>query len=90
MSDADEYRAFILNASSQDLIRQLNLELKEPLTSSHSIVQMLMMLQNPTPTIQRKLESGELDPAQMLLQISENIMRALDVIDFYRDTLGAN
>ena len=85
MSDA--YRDFILNADGRSLIQQLNLELKDPLVSAQAVVNMLVMMQNPSPAMQQKLESGEIDPNQLLQQISEAITRTLDVIDFYRETL---
>ncbi len=85
---SDDYRTFIANADPQALIHQLNLELKDPLVSAQAVVNMLVMMQNPSPGMQQKLESGELDPAQMLQQISEAITRTLDVIDYYRETLN--
>jgi hypothetical protein len=90
MSDADSYRAFILNADTRALMQQLNLDLKDPLVSAQNLVHMLLMMQNPSPAMQRKLESGEIDPGQMIQQVSESINRALDVIDFYRGTLDGN
>jgi len=87
MSDADSYRAFILNADTRALMQQLNLDLKDPLVSAQNLVHMLLMMQNPSPAMQRKLESGEIDPGQMIQQVSDTINRALDVIDFYRETL---
>ena len=87
MSDADAYRTFILDADKNALMQQLNLDLKEPLVSAQNLVNMLLMMQNPSPAMQRKLDSGELDPGQMIAQIAETITRALDVIDFYRSTL---
>ena len=87
MSNEDTYRSFIQTATARDLMHQLNLDLKEPLTSAEATVNMLMMLQNPSPAICAKLENGEIDPGQMLQQLSENLIRALDVIDFYRQTL---
>jgi len=90
MPEADDYRAFILNADPRALIRQLNLDIKDPLASAQAIVNMLAMLQTPSPTMQRKVQSGEIDQAQLIQQLTEAINRALDVIDFYRDTLEAN
>ena len=87
MSDTDSYRAFILNADTRALMQQLNLDLKDPLVSAQNLVNMLTMMQNPSPAMQRKLESGEIDPAQLIAQVAESINRALDVIDFYRETL---
>ena len=90
MSDADSYRAFILNADTRALMQQLNLDLKDPLVSAQNLVHMLLMMQNPSPAMQRKLESGEIDPGQMIQQVAESINRALDVIDFYRGTLDGS
>ena len=57
------------------------------LVSAQNLVNMLTMMQNPSPAMQRKLESGEIDPGQVIQQVAESINRALDVIDFYRETL---
>jgi hypothetical protein len=84
---SDDYRNFILSASSSDLIAQLSLEIKEPLVSSQNLVHILMMILDPSPAMQRKLDSGEIDPAAMLGQITQNLTRALDVLDYYRQTL---
>jgi hypothetical protein len=89
MSDTDDYRAFILNADTRALMHQLNLDIKDPLASAQAVVNMLAMLQNPSPAMQRKIQSGEIDPAQLLQQLTDQISRALDVLDFYRDTLEA-
>ncbi len=83
----DAYRDFILNADTRALMQQLNLELKEPLVSAQAIVNMLAMMQNPSPAMLKKMESGEIDPNGMIQQLTESINRALDVIDFYRETL---
>jgi hypothetical protein len=90
MSEADDFRAFILNADTRALMRQLNLDIKDPLASAQAVVNMLAMLQNPSPAMQRKLESGEIDSAKLIQQLTEAINRALDVLDFYRDTLEAS
>lgn len=87
MSDTDDYRAFILSADTRTLMHQLNLDIKDPLASAQAVVNMLAMLQNPSPTMQRKVQSGEIDPGQLIQQLTDAINRALDVIDFYRDTL---
>ena len=89
MSDTDDYRAFILNSDTSTLMHQLNLDVKDPLASAQAVVNMLAMLQNPSPAMQRKIQSGEIDPAKLLQQLTDAINRALDVIDFYRDTLDA-
>ncbi len=88
MSDVDAYRTFILGAEPRDLMHQLNLDLKDPLTSAQALVDMLVMLQNPSPGLRRKVDSGEINAAEILQQLSGNLTRALDVIDFYRETLG--
>jgi hypothetical protein len=85
---SDEYRAFIQSASPQELFQQLNLEVKQPLVSAQNVINILMMTLNPSPSMQRKLESGEIDPAAMLTELTEDITRVLDVIDFYRESLG--
>ena len=83
----DSYRDFILTADPRALMHQLNLELKNPLVSAQALINMLVMMQNPSPTMQRKIESGEINLEEMLQQLNEAITRSLDVIDFYRDTL---
>ena len=90
MSDADSYRTFILNADKRAMMQQLNLDLKNPLVSAQNLVNMLTMMQNPSPAMQQKLQSGEIDPGQLIQQVSESINRALDVIDFYRETLDGS
>ena len=66
MSDQiEEFKQFILSADSQALVRQLNSDVKTPLVSAQNIVNMLVMMQNPSPVIQRKLDSGELNPAEV-------------------------
>ena len=90
MSDTDSYRTFILNADKRAMMQQLNLDLKNPLVSAPNLVNMLMMMQNPSPAMQQKLETGEIEPGQLIQQVSESINRALDVIDFYRETLDGS
>ena len=89
MSDQpDEYRQFILSADSRSLIRQLNMDVKNPLTSAQNIANMLVMITNsPSQAIQRKLESGELNPAEMAEQLVGLLNQAFDILDFYRNTL---
>ncbi len=84
---SDDYRDFILTADPRALMHQLNLELKNPLVSAQAVINMLVMMQNPSPAMQRKIESGEINIDEMLQQVNEAITRSLDVIDFYRDTL---
>ena len=83
----DEYKQFILTADQRALVRQLGMDIKAPLTSAQNIVKMLTMMQTPSPAIQSKIESGELNPADMLEQLTSLIHQVFDVLEFYRDTL---
>ncbi len=83
----DEYKQFILSADSRALVRQLSMDLKAPLTSAQNIANMLTMMQKPSASIQRKIESGELNPEAMLTQLTELMQQAFDIREFYRDTL---
>ncbi len=83
----DEYKQFILSADTRSLVRQLGMYLKAPLTTAQNIANMLTMMQNPSASIQRKIDSGELNPEAMLTQLTELMQQAFDVLEFYRDTL---
>jgi hypothetical protein len=88
MTDQIEaYKQFILTADSRSLVHQLNTDVKAPLASAQNIVNMLGMMQNPSPGIQRKIDSGELNPTELLEQLTGLITQVFDVIDFYRSTL---
>ncbi len=88
MSDQyDDYKQFILSAEPRALVRQLNMDIKAPLTSAHNIVNMLVMMQSPSPAMQQKIDSGELNPAEMLEQLGGLLTQVFDVLDFYRTTL---
>ncbi len=89
MSDQyDEQKQFILSADTRTLMRQLNMDLKAPLTSAQNIANMLVLIMNsPSPSIQRKLDSSELNPPQMVEQLSGLLNQAFDVLDLYRNTL---
>lgn len=84
---SDQYRDFLLNASTKELIQQLNLEVKEPLVSAQNTINLLLMALNPSPNVAKKLETGEINPPAMLNQLTEDITRVLDILDFYRATL---
>jgi hypothetical protein len=84
----DEFRQFILNADPRSLIQQLNSDIKSPLVSAQNIANMLAMMQTPTATIQKKIDSGELNATEMLQQMTTLITQVFDVIDFYRETLN--
>jgi hypothetical protein len=83
----DEYKQFILSADGRALMKQLKMDVKTPLVSAQNLVNVLLMLQNPSPATQKKIDSGELDAKEMLSQIGDLLTQALDVIDFYRQTL---
>ncbi len=88
--ELDEYRQFILAADPSALIRQLKMDVKSPLTVAQNLIHMLAMMQAPSPAIQHKIDTGELDPAAMLDQIIGAINQALDILDFYQSTLDGD
>jgi signal transduction histidine kinase len=83
----EDFKQFILAADQRSLVRQLNIDIKTPLTSAQNIVNMLVMMQSPSPAIQQKIDSGEMNPAEMLEQLTGLINQVFDVLDFYRATL---
>ncbi len=83
----DEYKQFILSADPRTLMKQLKGEVKTPLVQAQNLINVLIMMQSPSPATQQKMDRGELDASQMLEQLTEFITQALDVIDFYRNTL---
>jgi signal transduction histidine kinase len=89
MSDQlDEIKQCILSADTRALMRQLNMDLRSPLTSAQNIANMLaLILNSPSPSIQRRLESGELNPPEMVEQLATLLNQAFDVLDLYRNTL---
>jgi hypothetical protein len=84
----EEFRQFIRSADKQALLHQLNTDVKTPLVSAQNILNMLVMMQSPSPAIQKKIASGELNSTEMLTQITELITQVFDVIDFYRNSLS--
>ncbi len=88
MSDQiDEFKQFIVSADPKSLIKQLRSDVKTPLVSAQNLVNVLIMMTDPTPAVQQKIESGELNSSEMLEQLTCFINQALDVIDFYPATL---
>jgi hypothetical protein len=85
--EMDDYKQFILTAQPRDLIKQLKRDVKTPLVSAQNLVNVLIMMQSPTPAIQAKIDSGELNVAETLDQLTALLGQALDVVDFYKDTL---
>ncbi len=83
----EEYKQFILSADPRALMKQLKGDVKTPLISAQNLINVLIMMQAPSPATQQKIESGELNASEMLEQLTEFITQALDVIDFYRNTL---
>jgi hypothetical protein len=83
----EDFKQFILSADPRSLLRQLNRDIKTPLTSAQNLANTLVMMQSPSPTIQQKIDSGELNPAEMLDQLTGLINQVFDVLDFYRATL---
>jgi hypothetical protein len=89
MSDQlDEQKQFILSADTRTLMRQFNMDLRAPLTSAQNIANMLVLILNsPTPSIQHRLDSGELNLPEMVEQLTVLLNQAFDVLDLYRNTL---
>ena len=54
----DEYRQFILSADNRSLMQQLKKDVKTPLISAQNLVNVLAMMQEPSPAVQQKI-SGE-------------------------------
>ncbi len=88
MTDAEEYKRWILSADPRSLIKQLNTEIKSPLVTAQNLINMLWLMQNPSPAVQERIDSGELNREQMLSQIAELIEQVFATIDFYRDSLN--
>jgi hypothetical protein len=88
MTDAEEYKRWIASADPRSLIKQLNMEVKQPLVTAQNLVNMLWLMANPSPAIQERIDNGELNQEQMLSQIGELIEQVFATIDFYRDSLN--
>lgn len=88
VNELEEYRQFILSSDSQALIKQLRTDIKSPLVSAENLVNVLLMMQEPSEAIQQKIDEGELDGREMLVQARELINQVLDLIDFYNTTLN--
>jgi hypothetical protein len=88
MTDAEEYKRWIVSADPRSLIKQLNMEVKQPLVTAQNLVNMLWLMANPSPAIQERIDNGELNQEQMLSQIGELIEQVFATIDFYRDSLS--
>ncbi len=84
---SDDYRNYLLNASKAEVIHQLNAEVREPLIKAQNVVNMLLLTVNPSATMAKKIQAGEINPSELLQQLTDDITRVLDVIDFYRETL---
>lgn len=88
MSDSrDEYKQWILSADPHALIRQLHREIREPLGAAQNLVNLLWLISNPSPQVQKRIESGELDQEQMITQVAEHIDQVFGILDFFRSTL---
>ncbi len=86
--EIEEYKQFILSADARALIKQLRTEVKNPLVSAENLVNVLIMMQNPSDTIQQKIEDGELNAQDMLVQVRELMNQVFDMVDFYHTTLS--
>lgn len=84
---SNDYREFLLNASKEEVIHQLNTDVRQSLIDAQNMVNMLLLTVNPSPAMAKKLESGEINPAAMLEQAAQDLARVFEVIDFYRETL---
>jgi hypothetical protein len=84
---SDDYHDFLVNASKGEVIQQLNTEVRQPLIDAQNLVNMLLLTVNPSPSMAKKMESGEVNPPAMLEQIAQDLARVFEVIDFYRETL---
>jgi hypothetical protein len=88
VDELEAYRQFILSADTQALIKQLRTDIKSSLVSAENLVNVLIMMQEPTEAIQQKIDAGELDAREMLVQTRELINQVFDLIDFYNTTLS--
>ena len=87
----DQFEAlkqFILAADKQSLLHQLNSDVKTPLVSAQNLLNLLVMMQSPSPALQKKIDSGELNATELLTKITLHITQVFDVMDFYRTTLS--
>ena len=66
-------------------IQGAKVELRDPLTNAQNLTNLLIMMMNPSPKIQQKIESGELNAEAMLTSVVESLQRAFSVLDFYRE-----
>jgi hypothetical protein len=84
MNDVDEYKQWIMSTDGRSLLTQLNLDVKAPLVTAQNLITMLQIMCNPSPAIQKRMDSGELNVDAMLGEIVGHISQVFDVIDFYR------
>jgi len=87
MSDYEAYKQWILSADPRSLVHQLDDEVRSRMVSAQNLVNILGMMQNPSPKMQARIDSGELNAVEMLQQISSFIEQAFSVLDFYKSTL---
>ncbi|HRE46432.1 MAG TPA: hypothetical protein PLD47_01800 [Aggregatilineales bacterium] len=87
MSDFEAYKQWILAADPRALVSQLDDEVRAQLVSSQNLINILVMMQNPSPKMQARIESGELNATQMLEQITGHIEQAFTILDFFKKTL---
>jgi hypothetical protein len=90
MSDADAYREWILGAEPRALIDQLDSEVRQQLVSIQNFVNILALMQNPSPGMRAKMERGELDAEKMLADMAGGIEHALAVLDFFKESLASD
>lgn len=86
--EIEEYKQFILSADAQALIKQLRTEVKNPLVSAENLVNVLIMMQQPSDSIQQKIDDGELNAQEMLEQVRDFMNQVFDMVDFYHTTLS--
>lgn len=87
MSDYEEYKQWILAADPRALVQQLNGEIRAPLVSAQNLINILGMMQKPSPKMQQRIASGELNAEEMLTQVGQHLEAILSVLDFFKKTL---
>ncbi len=85
--ELEEYKQFVLSADAPALIKQLRSDVKDPLVSAENLINVLLMMQDPSESIQQKIDEGELNARDMLVQTRELINQVFDLLDFYHSTL---
>ena len=77
----EEFKQFVLSADTRSVVEQLSMDVKQPLGSVHNLIHMLMMMQNPSPAVQQKIDDGEINATEMLNQLTELVGKVFDCLD---------